>query len=260
VSAAMGQMAAPTIWKAIRLVVYWLEIIFIAIGVLSIAARYKSTVAYPDSGPTKISSLESKIKLEYLVLSAAGAIIMASAVILPYISLAYTLWRSYFQSLVFLSLYFPIGVVLIARWLRMRAYLIMLGILIPFFMFSTGVVEYAYGIHSEIWLNTTGSAYEKWYVSDEDSYAAQWMGNYRQAETMVYSAGEQGALILTSQGRFPYVEVMGHLFPKYQSGEVNGCIFLRNHDIIVGEVLEKFADLFATKSKIYTTGASEIYR
>lgn len=142
----------------------------------------------------------------------------------------------------------------------MRPHLIMLLILIPFFMFSTGVVEYAYGIPTEIWLNSAGSAYEGWYVHDEDSYAAQWIGKYRQPGARVYTAGLHGVLVLTSQGRFSYLEVRDQNIAKYQSGEGERYIFLRNADITTSKILEKFADLFATKSKIYTTGASEIYR
>lgn len=258
VSAALGQMEAPTVWKAIRLAVYWLEIIFIAIGGLSIVARYKSTVAYPDSRPVKTNPLESKFELEYLVLSAACAIVLTIAVILPYISQVYVLWRSYFQVLVVLSLYFAIGGVLVARWLRTRPQLIMLAILIPYFMYSTGVVEYAYGVPSEIWLTSAGSSYSGWYVHDEDSYAAQWIGKYRQTETKVYSAGIHGVLVLTSQGGFSYIEVRQQIFTLYRSSEVNGYIYLRNADITDSKILEKYPDLFATKSKIYTAGTAEI--
>ncbi len=261
-AAALGRMREPTYWKWIQLIVYWAEVIFIAIGGLSILARYKRAVAYPGSGHTKINSLESKFELEYFMLSAASAIILTCAVILPYISHAYTLGRSYFQVLVLLSLFFAVGVILIAGWLRIRPHLIMLLILVPFFMFSTGVARYAYGIPSEIWL-ASGGAYDGRYVyiHDEDSYAAQWIGKNREAGGRVYSAGflGHGFLILVSQGKFSYLEAQNMNIAQYPAGGSEGYIFL-NADITASKTLQEYHELFATKSKIYTAGIAEIYR
>lgn len=260
-AAATGRMVTPAIWKAIRWAVYWLEIIFIAVGGLSIAVRRKNAVTYPGSkNAVAMNPLKTKIDPEYVLFSAAGVIVLTTAVILPYLSVAYTLWRSYYQLMVFLSVFFPIGAFLIAARLRLSPRLLMLLVLIPYFLFSAGIVEYWYGIRNEIWLGNSGPAYDSWYVHDEDSYSAEWVGEHRQENVRVYGAGVNGALVLVSQGKIPYLEVINRTLERYRAWERDSYIFLRKADTIVGRNLERYPAIFSAKSRIYDAGGAEVYK
>ena len=265
VSAALGVGVSEVGMQArvqARVIVSWITVAFTGIGVLSTMARYRRMVAIPRTGRTKPDFLQSKFEVMYLVMAMACSAILVLAVVLPYILAGYSMERTYFQMMAVLSPFFVIGGITVARWLRARPHWIILVVLIPFFMYVTGVMYQIQGYPASIALNSSGTEYEQFYVHDQDSYAAKWIKEYAEGGVRVYPSGLRGTQLLISQGRFrPYAEVKrSFIFQYEETGDVDGYIFLRSTDITTGGVLAKYPDLFARKSKIYTAGISEIFR
>ena len=269
VRGAFGQMDLPTIPQQMRFYFHWLTVIFILVGGLSIAVRYKRAVAYPYSEHIKATFLESKFELEYFAMSAACGFILTSAVVLPYISATYNMERTYFQSLTVLSPYFVICGMMIARWLRIRPYLIILPILIPFFMSVTGTTYQLFNVPASIVLNSTGTEYEHIYISDEESSAAKWLAqNYR--GSTVYTDYAQGPRILASQGGISRFRTRESVIAEYRRGNnIDGYIYLFYPAVVKGEApLTSYAhmdivalpELLATRNELYTNESVEIYR
>jgi uncharacterized membrane protein len=259
ITAAVGKDIC-TIPQRIRMVASWLSVAFIAIGVLSTMARYKRMVAIPDPEHIKPNFLYSKFEIEYFVLVLVGSAIMGLSVILPFVMAGYSMERTFFQMLTVLSLFFVVGGIMVARWLRARPHWIILVVLIPFFMCTTGTMYQIFDVPASIALNSAGTEYELWYVHDQDSYAAKWLKEYGE-EGVIYTGAGSGPRVLHSQGKIPYWQTMHSFISQYQEGrKIDGYMYLRHTDITVGRVVTEYPDLFARKSKIYTPGGSEVYR
>lgn len=86
---------------------------------------------------------EKAVNLEYLVLSIIGYFTIISVVALPFVSRTYGIERTYYQMLVFLGIYFIFGCSDIARRLKLKAYMVILPVLLPYFYFTytTGIIH-----------------------------------------------------------------------------------------------------------------------
>jgi uncharacterized membrane protein len=261
IAAATGKSALPTIPQKMNLVFSWLTIAFIAIGVLSTVAMYKRLVAIPDQEPIKPNFIYSKFEMEYFVLSLVCCAILVISVVMPYISIGYSMTRIYFQVMAVLAPFFVIGGIMVARWLRARPHWIILVVLIPFFMCTTGTMYQIFDVPSTIALNSADNMYmyAPSYVYDQESYAAKWIKEY--GKGVIYTDARLGPRVLRSQGKIPPSQTRGSFISKYQEGkEINGYIYLRTIDIAVDRVVTEYPDIFAWKKKIYATNGSEIYQ
>jgi len=197
--------------------------------------------------------------MEYLVLSLACSATLVYSVVLPYISVGYSTERIYFQALPVLSLFFVIGGIMVGKWLRARPHWIILVVLIPFFMCTTGTMYQIFGVPASIALNSAGREYEVGYVHDQESYAAKWIKGYGEERVKIYTT-DFGQMILNSQGKIPPYQIRGSIISQYQEGrKIDGYIYLRYTDITVGRLVTEYPDIFAGKNKIYATNGSEIY-
>jgi uncharacterized membrane protein len=248
-----------TIPQRIRVVFSWLTIAFVGIGILTTVVKHKGMVlglrgAKPDF-------LHTKFDLEYFAISLASVLILVSAVILPYISIGYSMERLYFQALVVLAPFFAIGGIQFARWLRTRYLGIILAVLIPFFMCTTGTMYQIFGVPVSIVLNSAGSEYEYLYVHDTESYTAKWLKEYGEERIVIYTERDLGVRIFMSQGKIERSRLKGSPISRYkESKAVNGYIYLRNSADSLSGVTENYPEIIANKNKIYAADGSEIYR
>ena len=260
VTAAVGQ-GISVFPQQMRVVFSWLTVAFVATGVLTTMARYRRMVAIPNSGYIKPDFLQSKFEMLYVVLAMTCSAILVLSVVLPYVLAFYSMERTYFQMMAVLSPFFVIGGMMVAKWLRARPYWIILLVLVPFFLSTTGVFYQIQGYPASLILNSAGHEYARWYLHDQDSYAAKWIGEYGEGKEVIYAAAWPGKRVLRSQGKISYHRKVLPLIPQYQEGkEIDGYIYLRNVNITIYRTVTEYPDLFAGKSKIYTTGTSEVYR
>ncbi len=106
----------------------WLVVMLMSYGLLITLIRWRREKAVP---------------LEYLVLSIIGYITIVAVVILPFVSRAYGIERTYYQMLTFLSIYFIFGCSDVARRLRLKPYMVILPVLLPYcyFIYTTGIIH-----------------------------------------------------------------------------------------------------------------------
>lgn len=233
----------------------WLTILFIAIGVLVTMGRFKRMVSF--SGDEKPSFLMKKFDAEYLMLSIACSTLLVVTVVLPYIGKGYDTSRTYFQMMVLLSTFFVTGGIIVAKYLKSRPYLVILVVLIPYFLCTSGAIAQLFGFPRDFTLNSEGFLYDTYYVHDQENYSARWIKEYAGERTAIYIT--RGHL-LVSQGKIPWSRVRP-LISTYQEGkEIDGFIYLRHTDIGDDGLVVKYPDLFAGKSKIYSNGGSEVYK
>jgi len=163
--------------------------------------------------------------------------------------------------LVVLSPFFVVGGIVVARWLRARPHWIVLSVLIPFFMCTTGTVHQILGFPSSMALNSAGTEYEYLYVHDAESYAAKWLKEYAEGGTAIYTEHKLGPRIFMSQGKIQRSRLRGSFVSQYEKDkETEGFIYLRNTDITVDRIEAEYPDIFVGKNKIYAAGGSAIYR
>ena len=149
---------------------------------------------------------------------------------------------------------------------QVRAYFIILLVLIPYFFCVTGVTHQMFGVRNAIILNSEGKQYDMLYVHDQESYGAKWLSHKQQ--NLKIHADHGGYLRLTSQGGISGSLIDGRSIFKHKEILHDGYIYLRYHNLVADEFLPahgeahnmtEYSDIFIRKSKIYDSGGSVIY-
>ena len=152
---------------------------------------------------------------------------------------------------------------------EVRAYLIILLILIPYFFCVTGVMYNIFDVPRAITLNSEGEQYEVYYVHDQESYGAKWLKVHSEGKTKVYT-DFYGKYRLVSQASFSSNLIDRNSLLEHK--KIKGCIYLRYSNIVNGKLtgrssgtfynynLTEYDDVFLEKNKIYNNGGSEVYR
>ena len=301
-----GQELTYPILSRVNLALTWCTFIFIGIGVLTMIKRYKEMILISEVKRKKPDFLKTKFEMEYfmIVLACAGLVVIMVA--LPYISIGYDIWRLYSVVTVILSVCFVMGGITLSHFfffikhflskertcakkecnsfgkaflskkrfvlkeknnvLQVRAYLIILLILIPYSMFSTGAIYQLIGTGDSIVLNSEGRQYDKYYVHDQESYGAKWLGESKEEGISIYS-DKYSHTRLTSQGKIPISSIDAYSLTENRTCE--GYIYLRYFNIVNGKSmgrwhvlynLSEYSHQFAGKNEIYDNGGAEVYR
>ena len=153
--------------------------------------------------------------------------------------------------------------------LQVRAYLIILLVLIPYFLCVTGVMYNIFGVPRAIILNSKGEQSDVMLVHDQDAYGAKWFGkNYvRQGICNVY-VPDGGARALRTQCPILYKSINCQFLSQHE--KINGYIILRYYNVVDGLVVQstrgnptemtEYSDRFIGKNMIYDNGGSEVWR
>ena len=247
------ESTGPVLWK---FVLNWVCIALIAIGLLITLVRYRKML--PVFGKqNRAGFLHSEIDIEYYILSVASCVMILLTIIFPWATLGYGVNRVYFQTIGILGVFFIIGGMKVAEFLRLKPWVFLLLVLIPFFMGTAGLADQMF--HRDILLlNSQGLEYNNYYIHDQESYAARWTKEYAKGGAGIYAG--PGERRLVSQGKFPPSQIKS-LDSLYQKGKgVDDYIYLRLTDIASDGLVAKHPDILAGSSKIYANGGSEVYR
>jgi len=205
----------------ISVVVHWITFIFMFIGVFDLMREFKNK--------------KLNFEFEYPLMMAISGVILASMIILPYVSLHYGGNRLYQQSLVLLAFAFVAGGTAICRYIHRPKFslIIILIILISQFFCATYIVHQVSDVPYSFVLNREG-LYSKYYIYDQEVIAAKWLNDH-DPTTSGYE-----------ENRPPFVS------PKH-----GGYIFLGH-----AQVIEKYTsdETIAGRCKIYDNKCSEIYK
>ena len=264
-----GKEAAYPILSRVNLAVTWGTFILIGIGVLTMLKRFKEMIATSNVKHKKPDFLKTKFEVEYLVMTLACVGLLVIMIALPYVSRGYTIFRLYSLMMIILSVCFIIGGMIVSRYLKLKPYLVILLILIPYFLFVTGAIHQICGVQDNITLNSRGAEYDIDYVHDQESSGAKWLKEYKEKGIMLYS-DVYGNTRLTSQGKIlPKGTGTIDIFSLTENRTCNGYIYLRYNAVVNGKLLgggyvshnlSKYSHQFVGKSKIYANGGSEVWK
>ena len=292
-----GKEAAHPILSRVNLVSTWGTFILIGIGVLTMLKRYKEMIFISNIKRKKPDFLKTKFEMEYFVMVLACAGLLIIMVALPYLSQGYSIYRLYSLMTIILSVCFIMGGMTLSHFFfwqkktcakrkscffgkaffskerfdegngsEVRAYLIILLILTPYFLFVTGAMYQICGAKDSIILNSGGEIYNREYVHDQDSSGAKWLMNYGEENVRLYT-DRFGIYRLTSQGKFYMYSIDCRSFPKHR--KIKGYLYLYYNNIVNGNIYESrkvmynisdYADMFTGKNKIFANGGSEVYK
>ena len=150
---------------------------------------------------------------------------------------------------------------------QVRAYLIILLILIPYFMFQTDAIYPLFGHPTgSITLDPGGKKYALQIIHDQESCSAKWLKNYTEKNDIIYPTDFYGVDKLISQGVFSQSSINYYSFSKHR--KINGYICLSYNNVVNDKFISSkgvvsrsdYADMFIGKNKIYDNGGSEIHR
>ncbi len=246
----------PSVPERISIIIHNITFILITIGVFSC-----------------LISRKARFDSNYRVMMLVSWAILASMVILPFVSVHYSPERTYMQLVVLVAPAFLIGIETICRYIRRQFTVPLITlILVAQFLCASFLIYEPWGIPFSHHLHTTGTRYNVYFVHDSEIAAHRWLDEHNTKNLTIYG---DGSLVMSFQlaihpaGRqFP---VSGSLF-KEGTPTKDGYIFLRQANIISGLVynrgifkdgiveMREFPHLFEGKNRIYASGSVKIYR
>jgi len=261
-----GQGLVHPVLSKINFVVTWSMFIFIGLGVLFTTIKFKKLISIFDSQTNKFRFLKSKIEIEHLIIGWLCAGLISSVVLIPFFSVGYDIQRFYSLIIIFLSLYFILGIIFISKFLKIKPYILILLIIVPYFLFITGVTYQLIGYDTSMILSSEGEEYEIENLYDQDSYSAKWLEKNIIHNTTFYTADQHGARKLVSQGHFNLNNILHRHFFKYKP--VEGTLYLNynnvvNKEFVVNDLIyemSNFTILYRDLNKIYNNLGSEVYQ
>ncbi len=274
VQAIFGQhLESEGIARRIEFIFVWLAIAFIAIGVLTTLARYCKCVAHDDAlNKGFYSSLfYRRLDVEFFTASVICSALLVISIALPFVLKGYSMQRTFFQTMVVLSIFFVIGGITIAEVLHFpkRGHLMVLFVLITFFMSITGVTYQILGDPRSIIFNTDVDAFDSFYIYDQETLSAKWLGKKIEPESNVY-ADFSGHSRVVSQGLISIYSTYNIVRYFERDTNLNGYIYLRKYNIADGKLIGprpneeqdfiRYLDRISINDKLYGSGASEIWK
>lgn len=240
--------------KLISVIVFDTVIAFIIIGILS-------------SLIDKRSNLEKEYTLTLLI--SYG--LVASYILLPFVSMGYGSQRTYMQGLVLFAPAFVIGGKTICRIIRQPHFslLIIMIVLISQFFCGSYLLHKIGGIpHSED-LNREGGSYGEYYIHDQGVIGARWLYEHGAYNSRIYTDYAGYSRLKLGYGVGEQPSVRGDFFAKNETID-KGYIYLRYLNVVDGIVhptvehadakpIAEYLHLFVGKRKIYDNGGSEVW-
>ena len=172
----------------IEFVLTWLTFAFIGIGIITLIRRYKE-MSFPELNFKKADFLMEKFEVGYFVAALVCSGLLVAVIALPFVSVGYGMDRAHLLGIVILSVFFVIGGIIVAKYLdkllsnkkivknkrEVQAYVIILLVLVPYFLSTTGVTYQMFGVPRAITLNSEGEQYDMYYIHDHYLIAGEWL-------------------------------------------------------------------------------------
>ena len=149
---------------------------------------------------------------------------------------------------------------------EVRAYLIILLVLIPYFLCVTGVMYNIFGVPRLIILNSEGEQ-DYLFIHDQESSGAKWLESQAEQNTRIYT-DDVGYHSLISQGGISPRTIDRYTLLE-KDEKIKGYIYLRYHNIVEGKLLDaqneehdimQYSNKFYGKNKLYNNGGTEIWK
>jgi uncharacterized membrane protein len=280
----IGQKEIPS---KIAFVFTWLTFAVIGIGIITLIRRYKE-MSFPELNFRKPDFLKNKFEVTYFLIALACSALLVVFIALPFVSTSYSVDRLYAVAITILSVFFVIGGITLSTHFfflkkktcakrksinqngsEIRAYLIILLVLIPYFFCVTGVTSQMFGVPNAIILNSEGKQYDMLYMHDQESYSAKWLGNNAEQKNIRIYTDWYGGKRLISQAGFSPHTINRQTLADERDIEIEGYIYLRYYNVVDGKLLDwrfeehdmaQYETKFAGKNNIYNNGGAEIWK
>jgi uncharacterized membrane protein len=261
-----GGIMQKGISHKIEFVLTWLTFTFIGIGVITLIRRYKE-MSFPELNFKNPDFLKDKFEVGYSVAALVCSGLLVAVVALPFVSVGYGMDRAHLLGIIILSVFFVIGGIILSRRLKVRAYLIILLVLIPYFFCTTGVLYQMFDYPRTIVLNSEGKQYDTYYVHEEGGFGARWLRSNTDEEAKIY-VDYFGGLWLSSQGMIRS-SIYDPSFIEDKEAIGDGYIFLRRVNVVdrkllcsggIWHNLTEYDHLFVERNKIYDNDGSQVWR
>lgn len=261
----IGQKGTP---HKIEFIFTWTSFAFIGIGIITLIRRYKE-MSFPELNFKRPEFLKDKFEITYFMIALLCAGLLIVMVALPFVSTGYGIQRLYATGITILSVFFVIGGMMILRGLKVRAYLIILLMLIPYFFCVTGVMYQMFGVPRAIILNSEGEQYMSLCTHDQEGYSAKWLKKYGEGNLRIYTDRYGCGRVANYDSKISRSLV--NSFSLTENRTCNGYIYLRYPNVVNGKLLtsgqnavykniSEYSHQFVGKSKIYANGGSEVYK
>ncbi len=277
IGAALYGGASATIPATIEFISSWLVILFIAIGVIGTSIRYikgNAPALVSTSSSNQQESLPAKLDTEYLLLGLGACAILVFSASVAELGTRYYLFRTYFQMTVLLSVFFVSGGITISKYLKLRPHYLLLIVLVPYFMSTTGTMYQMFGFTRSPVLNSEGNQYNDIVIQTQEYYSARWLGEHATLDLLnKVHTDHMGWTRVITYGLIDrrYVDNWSLTVLDRKVGD--GYIYLRYYAVVHRKLMlqphagrfersdiAEIQDKFIGRSKIYSNGGSEIWR
>lgn len=261
-----GKELAHPIVSRINLVNTFSAFFYIGVGVLTIIYRFKSMVSFSNIMSMKPSFLKSKFDMQYLAMVVMCSGLLVIMLVLPHVSVGYGIQRLFLLAMVVLSICFVIGGTTLSKYLHIAPHLLILIVLVPYFLFSSGFVNTIIFDSGSITLNSDIPLYDLENVYESESVSAKWLKSNIQTKSQVYVPDSYTSMRLVSQGLFLPTDINDDVF-KHHKKPNEGYIYLGYNNIVNEELiveksphdLKNYSDIFDGMDKIFDNAESEVY-
>jgi uncharacterized membrane protein len=165
-----------TILRKIHIITQWIVIILLGIGLVNLILKQILNSKFKMCNYT----LESKeLDFDYFLLSISCFGILVFCVTNPQASTGLGTDRVYYQMTVVLSLLFVIGCTVVSKIAKINHIFLILLVLIPYFMFGTGVLYQICDDPREPTFTSNGTLYYSYYTQEANIKSAEWLNKLR---------------------------------------------------------------------------------
>jgi len=209
-----------------------------------------------------------KIDFEYIFLCLIGFFGILAMLIIPYVTLEYSLERFYQQTLIFISLLAVSGSSVIFKFLKEKyRILIVLIIILFYYLFFSGFIpQIIGGSDASLWLNNYGESYDVHYSHRTEVISAKWLQSNWDNKNLVY-ADRLAAWRLLAFGKFTLV--FDDVLPT--TIDRNSYVYLRYSNVVKNQNYKRYKNkgltfnypiefLNQNKNLIYSNGESKIFK
>jgi len=240
----------------------WITWAMIGIGVIVVI-----TSVLCKSRCRDLSNNKSLIEIEHLFITLICCSLLVFTILLPFVSLGYDMQRLYLMVAVILSACFIFGCIKVSTYLNIQPYLVVLIILMPYLMCTTGVMYQYCGIPKDLTLNSVGHNYERYVIHEGESSGAKWLEKYTDINSRVYTT-PFGFEVLFSQGAIPdsrLAEIsidtfkQDYAFIRYENmakGEKSRLIFTSEDS---EKRLDLYLDYYSKNNRIFDSNHSTVF-
>ncbi|HII84311.1 MAG TPA: DUF2206 domain-containing protein [Methanobacterium subterraneum] len=243
----------------VNFILNWLVLSILSFGVLSMIVKFRYFISIFEN---RLNFLKSKIEPLYFMIVCACFAVLIIVFTVPQITKGYDMTRTYSLTLVFLSVVFIIGNIIIAKIIKVvlkylikvnvncekTSYLLILIIILPFFFSVSGVNYVISGNPQSMIFSSSSDEYKSFYITDQESSSSKWI-NITMINRPILT-DHWGRNRLVSQGEISFNRIV--FFGEYKKLS-NVYLYLRKNALT-----DYIGEYNNSSNIIYNSGDSEI--